>query len=174
MSSLFDSLSEELFQILKGSGKTLTLYGEDGNDVLDGGTGNDHLDGGYGDDTYIFSGTFGNDQINDYYGNDLVQFSDLGKDSLVFEQVGNALRITPGGSSDSVSIGYWYSYNDYKIETIKDASGNTISSSQVEQLIQAMASWSNDNNGMSWSQALSSNSQDVQNIVAQYWTAPTV
>lgn len=31
MSSLFNSLSEELFQILKGSGKTLTLYGEDGN-----------------------------------------------------------------------------------------------------------------------------------------------
>ena len=31
MSSLFDSLSEELFQILKGSGKTLTLYGSDGN-----------------------------------------------------------------------------------------------------------------------------------------------
>lgn len=31
MSSLFDSLSEELFQVLKGSGKTLTLYGQDGN-----------------------------------------------------------------------------------------------------------------------------------------------
>jgi len=31
MSALFDTLSEELFQILKGSGKTLTLYGEDGN-----------------------------------------------------------------------------------------------------------------------------------------------
>jgi hypothetical protein len=31
MSSLFDSLSEELFQVLKGSGKTLTLYGDDGN-----------------------------------------------------------------------------------------------------------------------------------------------
>lgn len=31
MSSLFDSLSEELFEVLKGSGKTLTLYGEDGN-----------------------------------------------------------------------------------------------------------------------------------------------
>ena len=31
MSSLFDNLSEELFQVLKGSGKTLTLYGDDGN-----------------------------------------------------------------------------------------------------------------------------------------------
>lgn len=35
MSSLFDSLSEELFQVLKGSGKTLTLYGSDGNKVYD-------------------------------------------------------------------------------------------------------------------------------------------
>lgn len=35
MSSLFDNLSDELFQILKGSGKTLTLYGEDGNKTYD-------------------------------------------------------------------------------------------------------------------------------------------
>jgi len=38
MSSLFDSLSEELFQVLKGSGKTLTLYGSDGNKTYDPGT----------------------------------------------------------------------------------------------------------------------------------------
>jgi len=35
MSSLFDSLSDELFQILKGSGKTLTLFGSDGNKTYD-------------------------------------------------------------------------------------------------------------------------------------------
>jgi uncharacterized protein YeaC (DUF1315 family) len=80
----------------------------------------------------------------------------------------------PDGTTDSVSVDYWYQYNDYKVETIQDASGNTITSSQIEQLIQAMASWSANNNGMSWSQALSSNPQDVQSIVSQYWTAPTV
>lgn len=31
MSSLFDNLSDELFQVLKGSGRILTLYGKDGN-----------------------------------------------------------------------------------------------------------------------------------------------
>ena len=35
MGSLFDSLSEELFQVLKGKGKTLTLYGSDGNKTYD-------------------------------------------------------------------------------------------------------------------------------------------
>jgi Ca2+-binding RTX toxin-like protein len=150
-----------------------TLYGEDGNDLIDGGAGDDILDGGYGDDTYVFSGAFGNDQINDYYGNDLVQFADANKDSLVFEQVGNTLQIGSAGSSDKVSIGYWYSYNDYKIETVKASDGSTISNTQVEQLIQAMASWSS-NSSMSWSQGLSSNPQDVQAIVSQYWTAPTV
>lgn len=158
--------------IYGGAGNDI-LYGEDGDDQLNGGIGNDTLDGGYGDDIYIFSGAFGSDQINDYHGNDLVQFSDLNKDTIMFEQVGNALQITSAGASDSVSIGYWYSYSDYKIESIKASDGSTISSAQVEQLIQAMASWSNDNNGMSWSQALASNSQDVQSIVAQYWTAPT-
>jgi Ca2+-binding RTX toxin-like protein len=155
-----------------GAGNDM-LYGEDGDDQLNGGIGNDTLDGGYGDDTYTFSGAFGNDQINDYHGNDLVQFSDLNKDAIMFEQVGNALQITSAGASDSVSIGYWYSYNDYKVETIKASDGSTISSSQVEQLIQAMASWSSNNSGMSWSQALASNSQDAQSIVAQYWTTPT-
>lgn len=92
----------------------------------------------------------------------------------MFEQVGNSLQITSAGVSDSVSVGYWYSYNDYKIETIKASDGSTISNTQVEQLIQAMASWSSNNGGMSWSQALASNPQDVQAIVSQYWTAPTV
>lgn len=35
MSALFDTMSEELFQILKGSGKTLTLYDVNGNRVYD-------------------------------------------------------------------------------------------------------------------------------------------
>ncbi len=160
--------------VISGDAGNDALYGEDGNDQLDGGTGNDTLDGGYGDDTYVFSGAFGNDQINDYHGNDLVQFSDLNKDTIMFEQVGNSLQITSAGAPDSVSIGYWYSYNDYKIENIKASDGSTISSTQVEQLIQAMTSWSNDNNGMSWSQALNNNQQDIQAVVSQYWTAPTV
>lgn len=160
--------------VMSGNTGNDTLYGEDGNDLIDGGTGSDTLDGGYGDDTYVFSGAFGSDQINDYYGNDLVQFNDLNKDGIMFGQVGNTLQITSAGISDSVSIASWYSYNDYKIETIKSSDGSTISSTQVEQLIQAMASWSVNNNGMSWSQALSSNPQDVQAIVSQYWTAPTV
>lgn len=35
MSSLFNNLSEELFQVLKGHGMTLTLYGENGNRVYE-------------------------------------------------------------------------------------------------------------------------------------------
>ena len=151
-----------------------TIYGEDGDDLLNGGVGNDALDGGYGDDSYVFAGAFGNDTILDYYGNDLIKFDDLSQDSLIFEQNGNKLQINSAGTTNSVSVGYWYSYNDYKVETIKASDGSTISSTQVEQLIQAMASWSSNNNGMTWSQGLSSNPQDVQAIVSQYWTAPTV
>lgn len=168
---------------LNGSGYVDKLYGGEGsdylnassgNDTLDGGADNDTLYGGYGDDLYVFSGAFGSDQINDYSGNDLVQFTDVVKDSLIFEQVGNKLQISSAGSSNSVAIDYWYQYDDYKVETFKASDGSVISSTQVEQLIQAMASWSANNNGMSWSQALSSNPQDVQSIVSQYWTAPTV
>lgn len=159
---------------LYGEAGNDNLYAGEGNDILYGDADNDYLSGDGGDDTYVFSGDFGSDRIYDYSGNDLVQFTDTAKDNLIFEQVGNKLQISSAGSSNSVSIDYYYQYNDYKVENFKASDGSTITNTQVEQLIQAMASWSANNNGMSWSQALSSNPQDVQAIVSQYWTAPTV
>jgi Ca2+-binding RTX toxin-like protein len=147
------------------------LYGSIGHDTLDGGEGNDKLRGGFGSDNYIFSGNFGNDQVSDWFGNDSFEFSDLDKNSLVFQRAGEALEISVAGSDDSVVHRQWY--RNFGQETVEDSSGNSINSSQVDQLIQAMASWSTDNGGVSWSSALETRPQDVEAIVAQYWTAPT-
>lgn len=158
---------------LYGDAGNDSLYGEDGSDILNGGTGDDYLSGGYSDDIYVFSGAFGNDHIYDYHGSDSAEF-DISKDNLIFEQVGNALQIISAGTSNTVIVDYWYQYTDHQVETVEASDGSTISNTQIEQLIQAMATWSANNNGMSWSQALTSNPQDVQSIVSQYWTAPTV
>lgn len=59
-----------------------------------------------------------------------------------------------------------------KICEYDTASGNkdtsTLSNTQVEQLIQAMAGFTQDN-GMSWSQAIQDKPQDVQDILSQFW-----
>jgi hypothetical protein len=59
------------------------------------------------------------------------------------------------------------------VENFEVADGSSISNSQVELLIQAMATYSSNNNGISWMDAINNNPQDVQNILNQYWTAPS-
>ncbi len=157
--------------IAAGAG-TDTVYGQGGDDVITGGTGDDTLYGGYGNDTYIFASGDDNDSITDESGDDTITFGqDLS--SIIFSQYGSGLQITVAGGADSVTVNSWYSNSNYQIETIEASDGSTISNSQIEQLIQAMATYSSNNNGISWNDALSSNPQDVQNILAQYWTAPS-
>ncbi|PID30534.1 hypothetical protein CR983_02675, partial [Candidatus Saccharibacteria bacterium] len=149
------------------------LYGySDQDDVLIGGKGNDRLEGRYGDDTYQFTKGDGADTIYDHRGSDTLTTDRLAQ-QMIFERRGNDLRVLFENSSDSITISKRYSELNTAIETFQAADGSTISDTQVQQLIQAMASWSNDNGGLSWSQALATNPGDVQAIVAQYWHAPT-
>lgn len=159
---------------LVGGAGADTLDGSDGNDILTGGIGNDTLYGGYGDDTYIFASGDGQDVIRDYSGS-TADKAELGSSllSIMFEQVGNDLKVVINGSTDSVTVDSWYTSNNNKIETFEAADGSTITNTQIEQLIQAMASFSTDN-GMTWSQALDNQSASAQSLISQYWTAPTV
>lgn len=148
------------------------LYGGQGNNTLVGGKGNDFMVGGDGEDTYIFTHGDGQDDIYDEGGDDIVK---LGYDSstIIFEQSSSNLKVKSSGAVDTISISSWYYSDANKIETFESSDGSIITSTQIDQLIQAMASWSSNNNGMSWSEALGSNSQSAQAIISQYWTAPT-
>jgi Ca2+-binding RTX toxin-like protein len=146
------------------------IYGSYGDDYIDGGTGNDVMNGGYSADTYVFSGSFGNDQVNDRYGRDVLQFADADKTSLIFTENEQGLSISVAGHTDSVQHSHWSPYSQW---TVEDSSGSTMGAPQLTQLIQAMASWSADNGGVSWSSALETRPQDVETVVSQYWTAPT-
>ena len=158
------------------------LYGDDGddelrggagNDLLVGGTGNDYLRGGEGNDTYVFSKGDGEDRIFD--ANGLADEVRLGHESIdvVFERVNSSLRVRMPGSLDAITIDSWYNGDAYKIETFKSTDGNVITHTQIESLIQAMASFQNDT-GMTWEQALSEQPSQVRSIVQEYWTVPTV
>jgi len=159
--------------LLYGDAGNDTLWGNAGNDTLVGGTGNDRLEGGEGNDAYVFSKGDGEDRIFD--ANGLADEIRLGHESVdvVFERVNSSLRVRMPGSLDAITIDSWYNGDAYKIETFKSTDGNVITHTQIESLIQAMASFQNDT-GMTWEQALSEQPSQVRSIVQEYWTVPTV
>ncbi|HEY5569742.1 MAG TPA: hypothetical protein VIM81_21150 [Gammaproteobacteria bacterium] len=65
----------------------------------------------------------------------------------------------------------WYTDNAFQTEILEAQDGATLSSSQVEQLIQAMNQFSADNGGISWEQAISERPEDVENVITTYWQA---
>lgn len=153
---------------LYGEADNDTLYGSTGDDLLDGGAGNDALYGGQGDDMYIFDAGDGVDAISEDGGVDLAQFG-YSADSIIFEEDNGSLYIKFAGSTDEISVYGWFWNNSFQIDEIKSSDDNSISSNQIELLIQAMATYSSQNNGISWQDALQQNPQDVQTILSQFW-----
>ena len=163
--------------ILYGEAGNDSLYGGSNNDTLIGGKGNDYLGGGHGNDTYIFSKGDGKDTIEDYdstEGNlDTIRFgAGIKPADLIFKYVNNNLQISQHGSTDSVTVNSWQYGESYQIENVRTANGSVITNTQVDKLIQAMATFQHDT-GMSWEQALKSQPSKVQTILQDYWTIPS-
>ncbi|MBN2653557.1 MAG: hypothetical protein JXR79_00375 [Nitrospirae bacterium] len=159
---------------LLGGADNDSLSGNAGNDTLDGGTGDDTLQGGLGNDTYKFSLGSGVDTINDYdttVGNkDLVQFGVSSLD-LIFAKSSANLNVDINGTTDRLTVQSWNSGSAYQTEVFKTSDGKQLLNTQVDQLIQAMATFSANNGGISWSNAIQQKPNEVQQVLAQYWTA---
>ncbi|MNR27892.1 Bifunctional hemolysin/adenylate cyclase precursor [compost metagenome] len=115
--------------------------------MLDGGAGNDTLTGGAGNDTYRLGRGSGSDTIveNDATsGNsDLALFgSDIATDQLWFRQAGNNLEVSVIGTTDKFTLNNWYMGSQYHVEQFKTSDGRVLSDSNVQNLVQAMASFS--------------------------------
>ncbi len=134
-----DSLSASVYDTeLYGLGGDDRLIGGNGNDILDGGPGNDYMEGGAGDDTYIYKRGGGQDTIfNSGGGNDLLKFVDIDPAELWFGKNGSHLTIGLVGSTDQVTLNYFFA-SSYAIDTI-EAGGSVIAETQVAQMVQAMA-----------------------------------
>ncbi|MNV07047.1 Bifunctional hemolysin/adenylate cyclase precursor [compost metagenome] len=132
---------------LTGSSFNDTLTGSSVANVLDGGAGNDTLTGGAGNDTYRLGRGSGSDTIveNDATsGNsDLALFgSDIATDQLWFRQAGNNLEVSVIGTTDKFTLNNWYMGSQYHVEQFKTSDGRVLSDSNVQNLVQAMASFS--------------------------------
>ena len=177
--------------VLNGGDGTDTLDGGAGDDQLLGGAGNDVMTGGSGADQ--FTGGTGNDQLTGNSGNDRYNFArGDGQDTiidsdpfpgnqdralfgatinpldLVISRQANDLRLTIHGSADQITVQNWYVGTREQIETIQAGNGQTLLNTQLDQLIQAMAGFTQQT-GLTWDQAIDQRPQDVQTVLAASW-----
>jgi len=87
---------------------------------------------------------------------------------LVISRQANDLRLTIHGSSDQITVQNWYIGSSNRIETIQAGNGQTLLSTQVDQLIQAMAGFTQQT-GLTWDQGIDQQPQDVQAVLAASW-----
>ncbi len=160
---------------LVGSDGADELYGYEGPDTLIGGKGDDILYGGRDNDTYIFNLGDGNDIIEDYVLNtsnskaDKVIFGeDISAEDIVFSRQGNNLVISYGSGGDTVTVQNQYYSSYYEIERFETSDGYSISNTQVNLLIQSMATFEADT-GMSWAEAAKQSTEEYTDIISQMW-----
>jgi trimeric autotransporter adhesin len=149
------------------------LTGNDAGNQLVGGAGNDTMRGGLGNDTYLIDRGEGRDVLVENDGtsgnSDLLQYGGtINPLDLVISRQVNDLRLAVHGSADQVTIRDWYLSTNHHIETVQAGDGTLLLSTQVDQLIQAMASFSQQS-GLTWDQAIDQRPQDVQAILAANW-----
>ncbi|MDF0665708.1 MAG: calcium-binding protein [Nitrospira sp.] len=155
---------------LMGNSSNNVLTGAGGNDTLRGNEGDDRLNGGSGNDTYLLSRGDGQDLLQDKSGTTDKLRYDTGIDplDLVISRQANDLRLAIHGSTDMVTIQNWYTSTANRTETIQAGNGEILLSTQVDQLIQAMAGFTQQT-GLPWDQAIDQQPQDVQAVLAASW-----
>ena len=141
--------------VINGTVSSDTIYGQAGNDVLSGGIGNDMLDGGAGidsliggagNDAYVMGRGYDADIVQEYdstVGNtDVLQFmSGVAADQVWFRHLGNDLEVSIIGTNDRATVQNWYLGSQYHVEQFKTSDGKTLLDSKVQDLVNAMASF---------------------------------
>jgi Ca2+-binding RTX toxin-like protein len=155
---------------INGSGNPL-------DNVLAGNGAANILSGGAGNDTYVFKPGWGQDTVaeNDSAAgnNDRVLFGGPVRPlDLVLTRAGSSLALALHGSADKATVQGWYNGGAYQTEVIQAGEGSKLLSHQVDLLIQAMASYS-DNTGLTWDQAIDQRPEEVQTVLAGYWQRPS-
>lgn len=132
--------------LLTGDSGDNLLCGGAGNDTLDGGAGTDLLVGGAGNDTYRFGLGNGADTVQENDATpgklDTIEFlAGIDAEQIWLHQAGNDLTLSVIGTSDTLTIQNWYEGSEHRIEQFRTADGKQLLEGQVEQLVQAMATF---------------------------------
>ncbi|SFK06880.1 calcium-binding protein, partial [Paraburkholderia megapolitana] len=132
------------------AGVSQTLNGTSGDNVFDSHGGNDVETGAGGNDTYLLQPGYSGITINNGVSTSTVatgdlQLEDVNPDNVWLQQVGNNLQVSIMGSKTEATIDNWFSntYSQLSEVTVAGGSSGALTlDSQVNQLIQAMATFS--------------------------------
>ena len=113
----------------------------------------------------------GQDTIYDYdptanNSDTLIVDADAGQ--LLFERSGANLLISILDTEDTITLNNWYSGNSYHVENIQSGNGYSLSHTQVDLLIQSMASFESES-GMSWGEAVAEDHENANALISQIW-----
>ncbi|MBF0125607.1 MAG: hypothetical protein HQM02_00195 [Magnetococcales bacterium] len=142
-----------------------------------GDTGNDLLRGTNASDRYYFNAGDGQDVITDHATNgvnatsngDAIQFgSGIDVAGIWLEKSAGALNIHYG-TGDLVTINNWETGAAEQVEQIRAGDGSLLLNTQVDQLIQSMATFQANHNGISWEQSLTWHGEETRAILAANW-----
>lgn len=140
---------------LNGTGNALDnmLIGNAGNNTLAGGAGNDTYEGGAGNDVlndtsttsndvYRWGRGHGADTVTDAGGTDRLDVLEgVDAEQIWLRRSGNHLEVSVIGTSDSFTISNWYTNSANRIESFQLSNGQALASTQVQALVDAMASF---------------------------------
>ena len=73
------------------------------------------------------------------------------------------------GTSDTLTVQSWQNGTANQIEVFRARDGSTLLHTQVNQLMQAMATFSASHGGISWDQAIQDYPSEVQTVLAAPW-----
>jgi Ca2+-binding RTX toxin-like protein len=157
---------------------------------LHGNAGNDFISGGQGDDSIIFNrgdrhdfiipdirdamDRFCQDDHDRHFSGDV---SDNGKDTvkfganpldLIFSKSCGSLNVSINGTSDRLTLAGGKHGDTSLVDVFEASDGRRLLNTQVDQLIQAMATFCS-SSGMTWSQAAQQRPTEVQQVLAQFW-----
>lgn len=139
--------------------------------IFEGKTGNDSLYGKTGDDTYVFNSGDNNDIIIEEGGNDkIILGEDITKSNIAIYQDGNNLIIDYGTElgTDSILIQN-QNTTEGQIESIELSDGSYISNTDINQIIQNMTAYAQ-NNAIEFTGIDSvKNNADLMNLVSVAW-----
>ncbi len=130
--------------VVNGGAGNDTIFGGYGFDFIKGGRGDDVLTGWHNGDTYHFDRLDGNDVVVETgtHSGDVIEFgAGIAADQIWFSQSGDDLRLDLVGTPDSILVQGWYGYNE-PVESFELDDGTYLRNSDIDQLVQAMATFS--------------------------------
>ena len=159
---------------LTGSPTNTSLYGTSNADTFDSKGYATYEQGNGGADTFIYNAGYGQVEINASGNNaptgDVDFGSDVTEEDLWFQQSGANLLVDVLGTTDQITLQNWYSSDGAKVQSFQSGDAETLADSSVDQLVQAMATYTANNPGFAVATATTMPTDaTLQSAVAAAW-----